>query len=50
MSQSSMNADGDFEIGEDEEEVNQEFNKAYEQLRKKDEFFFLTENEAFIEH
>ena len=50
MSQSSMNVDGDFEIGEDEEEVNQEFNKAYEQLRKKDEFFFLTENDAFIEH
>lgn len=47
-----MNVDGDFEIGEDEEEQNKEFNKAYEQLRNrnKDEFFFLTENEAFIEH
>ena len=50
MSQSSMHVDGDFEIEDDEEEVNKKFNSAYEHLRKKDDYFFLSYNENFIEN
>lgn len=50
MSQSSMQAGGDFEIEDDEEEVNQEFNRVYEELKKKDTVYFLTSNEIYIEN
>ena len=50
MSQSSMQVDGDFEIEDDEEEVNKKFNQAYEHLRKKDDHFFLSYNENYIEN
>lgn len=49
MSQSSMQVDGDFELEDDEEEVNQKFNAVYEELCRKDDLFFLTKNDAFIE-